>query len=712
MYKIYIDNDETKTLYLPADSVAALDNIEISLELGEAGSLEFDIYKTNPYYDELQPRETLITVLKDSEHLFDGQVREIEKNIDGSLNVYCAGEMSYLYDTIQQQMEFHGDPSIYFRDLINEHNRQVGVNSYAAFHPHTVSIPDDYIYRFANYQPTIDVIREDLLEPFSAYMKFFRNGSWTYIDVLPLDEYGRDNNQTIQFGSNLMDYIESETTDDLYTAVLPLGRKKLSFERDENDNPALDAYITVRDVNNDDQFIVNDDAAAQYGYVCALMQWDDIDVPETLRKTALAWLNSAQYKTLSLTLKAIDLSMLHSMYDDFRIGDMVRCVAEPFNVDVTLPVTQMKIYPLKPENNVLVIGSSTPSLTKQTVSIEETRSDTNDSNIVDWTYDTGFSSLVDWRGHTDDLGPNLFSSTGYKLVKTKMGSYYFKTSEYDGSYHYYTLPVQSLPNFTHHITYDLLSLNAVADPLYMQSKYTQYDGSESSTRVTLAEFGPGDESHETLTDARLFDNSDFELYAKPTGSNCIVQVASLVAHKHIRTLPWYVYDYEEGSVLDGVADAVNGALFIQGDIIVRATLPWDSLENKPGGLYARFAIKTHTELTQLITSADVYLIASGGDYIGWGPYEPAENGAALSISWGDYTRTFTNGELSASQQYLTVDLSEANLLTGLGPAEVNTYLQHLTIRCHAEYPIEISDFHLYGDEKTLTENPWAELWAF
>ena len=45
MYKIYIDEDVTKTIYIPTDKTYTLNNIEIELELGEAGSLKFDIYK-------------------------------------------------------------------------------------------------------------------------------------------------------------------------------------------------------------------------------------------------------------------------------------------------------------------------------------------------------------------------------------------------------------------------------------------------------------------------------------------------------------------------------------------------------------------------------------------------------------------------------------------------------------------------------------------
>ena len=719
MYKIYIDEDVTKTIYIPTDKTYTLNNIEIELELGEAGSLKFDIYKTNPYFTQLTPHKTFVTVLKDGERIFDGQIRETEKNIDGSMNVYAVGELAFLYDTIQFPAEWHGSPENYFRSLMQIHNNTVLGTITPFYYVGTVDIEDEYIYRFAGYQPTIEVIREDLLEPFGVYMKIrHEDAEHRYIDLLPLEEYGRANNQVIEFGLNLMDYVESESTDELYTAVLPLGRKKYAFERDSHDVPALAAYITVEEVNTT-PYIKNTSAVNQYGYACAVVEFDDIDIPETLRKKGVEWLNQAQYSKLSLTLKAIDLSMLHSSYDDFRIGDMVRCIAEPFGVDITLPVTQMNIYPQAPENNVLTIGAATPSLTKQTADIGEEQAESNESNIIDWTYRPDFRYLVDWRGPDDIIGPNLFFKDYIDGASAKQGArtltpVYFKTDDHDGNYHDYELSVGSLPDFTAFLTYTVNTNNNFDLPFYFESKYEEYDGEESTAREIVAMWNGYPETHEQVAALRLFDGQPLELRAAPTSADNLLRVESLKAYYRINTLPWYSYDYENGVWLDGTANkyGTNRAI-MQGDSIIKATLPWDDYENTPGALYARFVISIHSMAEfVLVDQSSNYIVDENGNRLGFGPYTAEDNDPAISVSFGDVTRTLTYGELSTKKQHITIDFSEANLSDTLGPEELNTYIQYVTIRNYAPYPIIIEDFHLYGDANTFNNNPWARLWAF
>lgn len=714
MYTIYLDGDAGKYLYLPGDDIYAVDNIELELELGEAGSLKFDIFSTHPYYNEINPRETLVTVMKGPDRIFDGQVRELERNIDGTLNVYCVGELAYLYDTIQNQYEFHGAPNIYLRDLLNVHMAQETGNDYAIFHVGNVSIDDNYIYRFANYQPTIDVIREDLIEPFNVYPKFRRVGNWIYLDLLKLEEYTNGNNQAIEFGSNLMDYVESETVEDLYTAVLPLGRKKIDIERDAYDNPALDAYYTIREVNNGDLIVRNEDAIDQYGYVCALEQWEDIDIPETLKYTAEAWLNGAQYKTLSLTLKAIDLSMLQSQYDYFKLGDLVRCTASPLGIDITLPVTEMKIYPLKPEQNVLVIGSATPSLTRQTANVDENAPEGADTSISVWNTDYSFANLVPWSGSMTTEGPSYWGTDQATVQTVSFGAVSLKASGPEAGYKDFPLDIGSIPDFTYKLIFSITDYTDWVSSSSIVTSYTNYlEQLKNTTFKTFSSTGSYIESA-AQPSPRIFSDDVLKVRGRPNASEAVINFSNIRAVAHTKILPWHVYKVP--TTMNGTAERVmidgEYGLMMSGVIKVRASLPWWDLEDKPNKLYAQFTVRRASlEGVRLVDENGNYIVDENGNYIGVPETTVSDDSPSLDIKWGNYTRTLYHKDLSVAPQRVTIDLSEGALETVRGYA-INYYIQHITLYSRNVYDIYITDFKLYGDTDCKLNNPLSELWAF
>lgn len=728
-YFIIMNLDESKYLYNPYSQEFTVDNIELSLELGEAGALTFDIYKTHPYYNDIKASETLVTVFKDelniNGRIFDGQVREIEKNIDGSLNVYCVGELAYLLDSIQRQREFHGQPNIYVRDLLQYHNLQVAgstaANQYNTFKIGTFSHDDDYIYRFANYQTTLDVIREDIVESLGVYPKIVRRydaiNAVKEIQFYPLDEYGQSDPQWIEFGVNLMDYVQNETVEDLYTAVLPLGRKKIDIERDNYDIDALDAYVTVREVNGGSLYIKNDDAVDQYGFRCALEQWDDIDVPSVLLKTATEWLQTAQYKTISLQIKAIDLAALGANVNAFQIGDQVRCLATPLGIDITLPLMSMKIYPQAPENNIITLGAATPSLTRQTIQVKDERQDEKQTDLIDWASDHQFSTLTDWTGHNDALGPNWFGTDQATVVVKKFGrSRILKTSASE-ALEVISLDGGSLPDFTNTVHYSAsMSSGWSSAGIQLYTEYDKYNGSTDSLVLDTITESVEDAETPLLTTAYVFDGHDFSVRAK-ANAYAYINFSYLNAYQQTKTLPWHTYNYYNGTYITGVANIETISrktwLTMTGEIMARATLPWADLNDAPSKLYAQFSVfREEVQSIELVDQNGNYLVDENGNILGNPGVEVLDSDVVLELKWGNYTRQFTHEEISTSTQRLTIDISEGTLETALGPAAVNTYLQHLTIFNHAPYKLYITDFHLYGDADVYYSNPWAALWAF
>ena len=370
-----------KLLYYPGDPEYTLNDIAINMRVDDAGSLKFKIYKTHPNIQYITLGHSKITVTKTDDlddtygtEFFWSFISEIDEDEEGAYTVYCTGMLGVLEYTIQPQYMFQGTPKNYLIRLLDCHNRMFDPSPYPqipAFRIQdgTVDTDDDYILRYTNYETTLECLRNDLMEPLGLYPKITRDiYGWTLVSLYPIDTYGDLSNQQIRFGENLLKFARNRSTDDLYTAVIPLGKKKENNERTSSDIAALDAYVDISSVNSGEVILVNSTAKDMYGLKCAVVQWEDVTQPSNLKTKAQAWLNTAQYEGIRLELTAIDLSLLGNNIDEFKVGDRVRCIAEPYGVDITLPIYEMTIYPLDPGKNTVTLGMDSPTITSSSSS--------------------------------------------------------------------------------------------------------------------------------------------------------------------------------------------------------------------------------------------------------------------------------------------------------------------------------------------------------
>lgn len=373
-----LDLNPSDYLYYPGDPEYVLTDIELNLKVGDAGQLSFRIYKDHPYYDRIAFNREFVYVYRDGLTIdgiiFYGFISEIDRDLNNTLTVYCTGALSILDRTILPPLTRTSDTVYYWvRDLIRYHNDYIVTNNVVDYNEEYISgfkiFGDDRdtesSFFTGGYMTTLETVRKTLGESFGLYpyisLKNFSSGSpGLYLGLAPIEEYGELSDQTVEFGSNLLQYADERSSDGIYTAVLPLGKKKDNAEK--TTEPYQD-YYTIWSVNSQKLTLKNATTAAIYGFRCALVQWDWITNPTTLKNKAQTWLNNVTFNNMRLTLTALDLSSLGNDYSAFKLGDRVRCTAEPLGLDITLPIYEMKIYPLEPDRNTITLGSDEPAIT-------------------------------------------------------------------------------------------------------------------------------------------------------------------------------------------------------------------------------------------------------------------------------------------------------------------------------------------------------------
>jgi hypothetical protein len=85
---------------------------------------------------------------------------------------------------------------------------------------------------------------------------------------------------------------------------------------------------------------------------------DDLEDPADIMAAGQDWLTEAQYETLRLKLTAMDLSMLDADMDAMNLGDRIPCKAEPYGLNMTLPIIEQTLHPLAPQKDTIVLSAT------------------------------------------------------------------------------------------------------------------------------------------------------------------------------------------------------------------------------------------------------------------------------------------------------------------------------------------------------------------
>ena len=342
------------TIYYPGDEKAVLISSTLNLELNTAGTLIFICPPKNPYYEKIYNRKSIVSVYRDEREIFIGEVREQTKDLRGNKKVQCVGLLSYLADSIQPQREYHDQtPYQLLSKFLEIHNEKVDERKRIKLGRVTITDPNDSLYRYTNYETTLEVIMTKMVEKLGGYLKLRREGSHLILDYLRLEEMGKDTGQNIEFGLNLLDYTEDLSAEDVSTAIIPLGK-----EIEGDVNAVLKQYTDITSVNDGKNYLVSKEALAEFGWVCKVVRWDDVTVPANLIRKGTEWLKDNQFEMVELNLSAVDLSEFGIFTETIECGDRVRCRAYPFGMDRIFPVMKQTIPLQKPGEIKVVLGSN------------------------------------------------------------------------------------------------------------------------------------------------------------------------------------------------------------------------------------------------------------------------------------------------------------------------------------------------------------------
>lgn len=317
MYRIYAGTNLIYSPSLSSHNYIVVDPT-LSIENNKPSTLTFSVPSINQKAALLELLNTSgkvpeIKVYDGERRIFRGRLITNEKDWLKSRSVNCEGELAYLRDVIVRPNWAQAEMTVagFFEAIVENYNsiaedgKHFEVGNCTVTGERTVRSTDQYI-------DVLSHLTDKLLNVYGGFLQtrvVTQNGvETTYLDYL--EEPGTGT-QTIRYGRNLLDLIETATVAPVYTRIIPLGASQ--------DN----VRVTIPEL-----YLTDTDAVAKYGLIESVQTYDEITDPNALRTAAQETLSNAVNPENSLQLTAIDMSLFG---DDspLEVGKIYRILSAP-----------------------------------------------------------------------------------------------------------------------------------------------------------------------------------------------------------------------------------------------------------------------------------------------------------------------------------------------------------------------------------------------
>lgn len=351
MYSIYADDI---CIY---NDISPLENLKLVspkliLEDSAAGSLTMTVPVTNVGYNIVEKMKTDIVVKRNNMEIWAGRVLTEDRDFWNNRKLYCEGELAFLNDTTQPQAEYH-DVTVrgFLQNLINIHNAKAESNRQFVLGAVTVTDSNDSLYRYTNYEKTIECINGKLIEKLGGHLRVRKEGGIRYLDYLA--DYPNTNSQVIEFGKNLMEFTKNWDMTEFATVILPLGK-----QLEESPIEALEAYTTVESVNDGNKYVQSPSAINAYGWIEKVVRWEDVGTPSILLNKARSYLSNIQFDNMTIEIKALDMSYFNVNYESIKLLDRVKVISRPHGMERYFPVKKLEIPLDNPDDTLFTLGDT------------------------------------------------------------------------------------------------------------------------------------------------------------------------------------------------------------------------------------------------------------------------------------------------------------------------------------------------------------------
>lgn len=368
LFRVYVDGE---LFYHPNLSRLAITQAQVKEDAENIDSLTLSAPFNHPYLSSIQPMASVIECRKGDVTVFEG--RALDDGIDfyNTHTWTCESALAYLKDTIQKPYSYKGPLRGLLEYFISEHNKSVEEKKQFTIGIVTVTDPNDYIsYSNSEYSVTMDAIREKLIKTYGGYLQLRYTKEGKVLDYL--SDFTAASLQRVEYGKNLLDVTIHQDHTERVTALIPLGAK---IEREESsdgeeadtDETVAEKRVTIESVNGGRNYVYDEQAVEEIGWIWATEVWEDVTVPGNLLQKAKVRIAELVKGITSMELNIVDESDTGADIGSIRARQYVECYSPPHGIDGRYLCVNKTTDYLDPSGNTITIGASGVTLTSISV---------------------------------------------------------------------------------------------------------------------------------------------------------------------------------------------------------------------------------------------------------------------------------------------------------------------------------------------------------
>lgn len=343
-YYIYADS---KLIYSAGVKELTVLHPKLVLEVNKAGSLKFELPVGSAGYGSIDKLKTTVEARQGNEVLFRGRLLNTQRTLLNTVSCYCEGWLSWLNDIVFLPYTFDGQGRDLLKDFITRYNSRASTNRQITYVYSDIS--SKISVNREEHSTALNEIKKMLIDNIGGYLVPYLTESVTGIQWL--SDYGSTSSQVIQFTKNLLDFNEYIDASQVFTAVRPLGKMV--------DGSRIG-------LTGGSSFITDDSAVNVFGRIEKTVIFNEIDTQAALRQAGEAYLRTGIQSAISMTIKAVDLHMLDVNVERIRLGDFVRIVSVPHEIDAYFMCTKIEIDMANPQNTLYTFGSTQRTISELT----------------------------------------------------------------------------------------------------------------------------------------------------------------------------------------------------------------------------------------------------------------------------------------------------------------------------------------------------------
>lgn len=387
MYQVRLDGEILHDL---REEDRRLVSAKLYFESNKVDRFGFEILPTHPCFNNIKKLKSIISVFaikntNEYEKLFEGRIPELDKDFNNIGEAEAEGVLSYFRDSIQRPFEFHDiTPEDFLKEIVNRHNE--GVDETKRFEVGDVTVTGNLYRMNEKYVTTLEILNDRLIDRLGGYFRVRYVGDKKIIDYLK--DFDGVNAQTIEFGENLLDLTQVATAADVYSVVIPIGAQ------DEDGNA-----LTIKSVNDGKDYLENHEAIALYGRREAVVEFSDVTLASNLKTKGEEYLQSTIEESLTIEMKAVDLSLINHNIQAFRMYDWVKVISKPHSIIKSFLLKKMEINLIDPTDSYIQLGQIIKGISDEIVVQNKTKTKVE-------TLQTGLAGVVGVVGDVNQIANN------------------------------------------------------------------------------------------------------------------------------------------------------------------------------------------------------------------------------------------------------------------------------------------------------------------